>query len=144
MDGVAATTELAGLYRSRLCSPFRFRTGVRPVSGRGEDCVRIDCLVCASVFANDPPPAPLGAPMRTMVRVMGQLSKRRSPIPPQLARCCAWARHCHSVGSQSASEDRIIGLNGDFDWNRTRIDGISRARAWSGLGIFNYNLMKIP
>jgi len=32
----------------------------------------------------------------------------------------------------------------DFDWNRTRIDGISRARAWSGLGIFNHNLVKIP
>ncbi len=38
-----------------------------------------------------------------------------------------------SVGSQSASEDRISGLNGDFDWTRTRIDGINRARAWSGL-----------
>jgi hypothetical protein len=36
------------------------------------------------------------------------------------------------------------GLNGNFDWNRTRIDGISRARAWSGLGIFNHNLVKIP
>ena len=43
-----------------------------------------------------------------------------------------------------ASEDRISGLNGDLDWNRTRIDGISRARAWSGLGIFNHNLVKIP
>jgi hypothetical protein len=49
-----------------------------------------------------------------------------------------------SVGSQSASDDRISGLNGDFDWNRTRIDGINRARAWSGLGIFNHNLVKIP
>jgi len=52
MDGVAPTTELAGVYRSTPCSPFRFRTGVRPVSGRGEDCARIVCLVCASVFAN--------------------------------------------------------------------------------------------
>ena len=81
--------------------------------------------------------------MRTMVRVIGQLSKRRSPIPPQLARRCTWLRHCHSVGSQSASEDRIIGLNGDFDWNRTRIDGISRAQRGLGSG-FKYNLVKIP
>ena len=48
-----------------------------------------------------------------------------------------------SVGSQSASDDRISGLNGDFEWHRTRINGINRARAWSGLGIFNHNLVKI-
>jgi hypothetical protein len=31
------------------------RTCVRPVSGRGEDCERIDCLVCVcSVVASDP------------------------------------------------------------------------------------------
>ncbi len=35
-------------------------------------------------------------------------------------------------------------LNGDFDLNRTRIDSIRHARAWSGLGIFNHNLVKIP
>jgi IS5 family transposase len=44
---------------------------------------------------------------------------------------------------RSGSEDRISGLNGGFEWNRTRIDGINRTRAWSGLGIFNHDLVKI-
>lgn len=129
MDDVAAITELAGVYRSTtLCSPFRFRTGVRPVSGRGEDCARIDCLVCTSVFADDPRRHLWGHPPAHNVRVMGH-------IQPQIAESgatCSLLRvdtARRSVGSQFASENRISGLNGDFDWNRTRIDGTSRVRA---------------
>jgi transposase, IS5 family len=71
-------------------------------------------------------------------------------VLPRKGRPTAARRHVENqrafkktVRWRTGCEGRISCLKRDFGLARTRIDGLSGARAWCGHGIFNHNLVKI-